>query len=231
MKFLFLFREELAIYLFLPLILYFFKNKLKLQPDFSLLDYYVLFGVIMFSILAQYTLYKYSETYQHAHVVEIKETALDKMIPKIPESVYIYDMVYSIGLFAGILSLKNFKQGIYIIFFIIVLNLILFMIYMIYPTKLEDKSRDKDEKNEDLKEIQLLDTTGNAWPSTHVSMAVFITYLLYPVFKNWSFLYLLLNIGSTLTTKQHYIPDVVSGLFLGGIYTYLVRFIFNKNNF
>lgn len=231
MKFLLHFIETIGIYLFLPLILYFFKGNLKIQQDFSLLDYYVIFGVIMFSILAQFTLYKYSETYKHANVVEIKETMIDKLIPKISETVYIYDIVYAIGLFAGILSLKNFKQAFYVIFFMILLNVILFMIYMIYPTKLEDKSREKDEKNAFLKEIQILDTTGNAWPSTHVSIAVFITCLLYPVFKNWSFLYLILNIISTLTTKQHYIPDVVSGLFLGSIYTYLVRFIFNKNNF
>ena len=77
----------------------------------------------------------------------------------------------------------------------------------------------------------MLDNTRNAFPSTHVSMAVFISYLLYPVFKNWSYLYLILNVISTLTTKQHYIPDIISGLFLGGVYTYLVRFIFNKNNF
>jgi membrane-associated phospholipid phosphatase len=226
-------KEHIIMYLFFPLFIYFLKGKLKIQQNFSLIDYYVLLGLIMFLSISQFTIYTYAETHHinNAHVKTIHETKLDKLIPKISDTVYIYHTLYILGAFLGMLSIKNFKQASYILFFIMVLNIILFFIYIIYPTKLDEKSRDKNEKNRILKEIDSLDTTGNAWPSTHVTLSVFISYLLYPVFKNWSFLFLVLNCISALTTKQHYIPDVISGLALGSIYTYLVRGIFNPNNF
>ncbi len=223
--------EESLIFIFLPLILYYAKDKFKIQQEFKLQDYYLIFGLIMFTILGQFCMYQFAENYPHKKVVEIKETKIDKMIPKISETVYIYDMLYAVGLFAGLLSIKNYKQLSYVLFFIILLNLILFAIYMLYPTKLDEKSRDKNEKNELLKEIQEMDTIGNAFPSTHVTIAVFITCLLYPVFKNWSILYLLLNVVTCLTTKQHYLPDILSALVLGGVYSYLIKFVFDKKNF
>ena len=64
-------------------------------------------------------MYTYAENYKQPYIKVINETKLDKMIPKISNTVYIYDEVYVIGLFLGILSLKNFKQASYIIFFIL----------------------------------------------------------------------------------------------------------------
>lgn len=102
------------------------------------------------------------------------------------------------------------------------------LIFLFYPTCLP-----RDIVTEDLSDfsrfcyqiILLADAPQNCFPSLHVAMATLVA-LVWLEVKIWKglafFLWAFLIVFSTLTTKQHYLVDVMGGFIIAHLTYYLV---------
>jgi membrane-associated phospholipid phosphatase len=102
-----------------------------------------------------------------------------------------------------------------------------FLIFMLFPTSIV---RPSTEGTSDFyKWFVTMDKSGNAFPSLHVSLAIFTTLsaTIQKSTKKWSkyilWVWCLGIIYSTLATKQHVFLDVLGGLSLGIICYLVVR--------
>ena len=206
-------------YLILPFIYYLFR-----QNNFKLIDFYALSAVLLFLIVGAYQIYFYPQKYHknNTNIIEIPETYIDKQIPKLTWSVYIYNFVYYIGFGLLLIFIKSYKEFIYTCFRALLLLVTLFLFFMVFPYKLNDNTRDKGEKNIFLNLTQSCDGLTNAFPSAHVAIAVYISVVLKKYIGNIAFIFPILIFISCLLTKQHFFIDCVGGACWGSIYSSIV---------
>jgi len=149
-------------------------------------------------------------------------TWVDQNAPFLPYSVYVYISEYFYFAFVYILlnNYDNINKYLYSFFF---LQLVSCSVFLFYPTVYP---RGNFPVPDDLPSwvqatwawLRSIDAPGNCFPSLHVSSVylsafVFLTdgqKKLFWTFFTWSTLIAL----STLTTKQHYLVDILSGLTL-----------------
>lgn len=158
-------------------------------------------------------------------------THWDRSIPLIPDTLWIYISEYFLFAAVYIVSkdYENLNKYLYSFFFMQVLAVTIFWAWpTTYPRDDFPIPTDTFWLTKIVFEsLRQTDTPANCCPSLHVS-SVFLSSFVYldeqrkkfPLFFIWAFLVGL----STLTTKQHYIIDVASGL----VMAFLFYWIFHK---
>ena len=206
-------------YLVMPFIYYLFR-----QNKFKLIDFYALSAVILFLIVGGYQLYFYPQKYHkdNKNIQEIPETIIDRFIPKIEWSVYIYNFLYYIGFGILLVFIKSYKEFVYICFQGLLLLASLFLFFMLFPNKLNANTRSEQEENIFLNLTQSSDDLTNAFPSAHVAIAVYIAFLLKKYIGNISFVFPVLIFLSCLFTKQHYFIDCIGGGVWGTVFSFFI---------
>ncbi len=151
-------------------------------------------------------------------VTQIPETMVDKWIPFTPQHIWIYQTLYlytGIGLFFQ--GLKN--SMIHYISGIAVISLLANGCFFAFPTMVPRP----DPGSAGQAYLQFIEWEAplNAFPSLHVALAVYAALYLnqrlhLPVISKFALtvLWPLLIIYTTLSTKQHYIVDVIGGSIL-----------------
>jgi membrane-associated phospholipid phosphatase len=156
---------------------------------------------------------------------------VDTLVPFLPNTVWIYvsEYVFFVAVYLTCRDLVNLNKYFYSF---LVLQTISVLIFWIWPTTYP---RELFPLPEDLNRItyvvfsalRITDTPANCCPSLHVSSVYLSSFIFlddqkkkFPLFFLWGTAIAL----STLTTKQHYLIDVVTG-FLMAILTY---WIFHK---
>jgi membrane-associated phospholipid phosphatase len=185
----------------------------------------------MFSILwviIGFGLYEMSNHYPIFNPQLLTMTAWDKAIPFWPHTVWVYSSEMFLFFSVYILSkdLINANKYLYSFLALQIVSVAIFLIWpTTYPRELYPLPTDLDPwTNHIFSNLRGVDSPSNCLPSLHVS-SVYISAFVYldeqkkkfPFFFLWATAIAL----STLTTKQHYIIDVVGG-FLIALTMYLI---------
>ena len=164
---------------------------------------------------------------------------LDKNIPFIADTVWIYFSYFAIFFFAY--HLESDKEYLNKYFYgLLLLNLLSNLIFIFFPVTYERTHAPLIADAGTLTKLSFeliffLDPPRNCYPSLHVSIAFFSAFhwmsrnhLRFVAFFSWA----TLISASTLTTKQHYAVDTLSGFILASGVYYLVfyRLDFSGNH-
>lgn len=188
------------------------------------LDYLVFISVSAFVVIGGYQLFFWVEYNNYKRKLRCFNIKPDNYIPHWPWVVWIYGFSYYLIFFFLIMSLDSLYQGLYYIFGAIILLIIHCLIFYFFPSSVPKSWRKykKDTKSKKfLAFIQDIDTGRNCMPSMHMSVATYVSLLLFPVFSYYSYLIILIVALSCLFVKQHQILDIPAGILLG----WLVYFI------
>ncbi len=149
----------------------------------------------------------------------------EEKIPFLPWTIFIYlSLFFQAVIFLKYLPEKLFWKTMVLGFVILAVHLAFFILI---PARYPRESYPSD--NIVLKLFRIIDTSGNCLPSLHVSCAILFANC-YCLWKESKFkkviacIWSVLIILSTLTTKQHYILDILAGI----IVTRLVIITFNR---
>lgn len=155
-------------------------------------------------------------------------TAFDAAVPFIPNTFWIYvsEYIFFAAVYITCKDLENLTKYFYSF---LVLQSVSVLIFWVWPTTYP---RELFPLPDDLNAIthwafsslRMTDTPANCCPSLHVSSVYLSTFIFlddqkkkFPFFFLWG----TAIAASTLTTKQHYLVDVISGFFMA-VLTYWV---------
>lgn len=155
-------------------------------------------------------------------------------IPFIDWTIWIYlsDYLFVAVVFTLLKERKNMNQIFYSQMLLLVVSMIIFFLL---PTTFPRPTVEYTGLTGSLvKLLHSLDTPGNAFPSVHVGFSFLASFGFLREQKNkcWFFmLWAILISLSTLTIKQHYVLDAVSGFLMAIIfYNFGTRFIKDNGN-
>lgn len=153
-------------------------------------------------------------------------------IPFIIESIWIYILMYP---FIGwsIFSYQdeeNFNYLLYCFLFVASISIVIFQLFPVgYPREFYPLPHVNSPSVNLFYKVRWIDSPMNCFPSLHVSLCYLFTFAHWSESKKsflLSFVITTIISISTLTTKQHYIADVVAGFFLSlFVYLSIKRFI------
>jgi membrane-associated phospholipid phosphatase len=172
-------------------------------------------------------------TSNHYHIFDpiyLPMTRLDSMIPFIPQTIWIYMTEYLLFLMVFFMSkdYANCNKYLYAFFFQQTIAVAIFWFWpTTYPRHLFPLPEELDALSYYIfSGLRTSDSPANCCPSLHVSSVFLSSFVFlkeqqkkFPYFFVWAILIAL----STLTTKQHYIVDVVTGFLLAAV-TYWVTY-------
>lgn len=145
----------------------------------------------------------------------------EKTIPLLPWTIWIYIVIYPIYLFSAIYTFKSEAQmnrNLYGFVLLGLISCVTFIVFPVtYPRSFYPLPPDNDVTTILFRAIRNLDKPSNCLPSLHVGLCYLFAFGFYNEnrikFQISMFLSTLIAI-STLTTKQHYIYDIVAGFIL-----------------
>jgi membrane-associated phospholipid phosphatase len=152
---------------------------------------------------------------------QLRLTSVDQAIPFIPETVWIYnsDMILFPAAYLVSNSMTVLSRYLYSFLFVLLISVAIFLFWpTIYPRDLFPLPPTLDTWTaKTFNHLRNVDTPANCLPSLHVSMSYLAAFIYldhqrekFAFFFTWATLVAL----STLTTKQHYLADVVTGFAL-----------------
>ena len=198
--------------------------------------------IILYFLISQYNaIAKLSVKYQKPHTLF---SFMDNLIPYVPIFVLAYVLWFLFPLFLLYISNKrttNLNQVISIYVSTILLTILLYIIYLIFPSSSEMLTPQIIDNNYNLVNyfIQLIYSIGvpyNAFPSYHVAPLVLLSFFLYDNIRRLFWIQLpvnLLIIVSTVFVKYHFFVDIIGGVFMGAfayfiIYKYVFKILLKR---
>lgn len=174
---------------------------------------------------------------QHSTVHEYDfTTSIDKIIPRMPEFVWIYHTLAPVVIFAHVFFMRK-KRIFYtaIISFIIALVL-LNSCFLLLPSEYPRSTLEPTTMSERLLSwTYSVDAANNTFPSTHIAFAwlVFLNVCRSGFSQNKGVVighgvWATLIVTSTLVLKQHNIVDVISGMGLAVLAVWLAQKAYDK---
>ena len=145
-------------------------------------------------------------------------TPIDQWVPFVPWTVWIYCSEYFLIYSAYLISSNdhNYNRFLYAFLTLQTFSSFIFCIYpTTFPRELFPLVADGSLTTRFFEGLRVTDAPTNCFPSLHVSSVYLSSFIfikekrkLFPIYFIWASL-----IGlSTLTTKQHYLADVIAGL-------------------
>lgn len=185
------------------------------------------FGIGMFGIAAP--LYLIPNHFPLLPPVELPLTAIDRLIPFVPETIWIYLSEYPLVISAYALTRDSATLTRYLksTLALLVFSAVIFVLFpTTYPRHLFPLPETLDPFSRYLFQLQRTgDSPLNCFPSLHVCTVLAAALQLrgqsgrYLFYMSWALLICL----STLTTKQHYLWDVLGGAALTGLAHFIFR--------
>jgi membrane-associated phospholipid phosphatase len=180
--------------------------------------WFYFFGVYLYVVILYISTNRL--TFSHAHLLPL--TWVDIKTPFLPWTAWIYIMVYFVPLAVGFMV--NREEDLKAILFSFMGTVtICSSVFIFFPSRYPRPPLfEPTLASFALYVVRLVDTPANCLPSQHVALGFLSAFFIQrynKVVGNWCLLLGVLIAISTLTTKQHYIWDVVTGYFLA-------RFVF-----
>jgi len=186
----------------------------------------VLVGILSFIIGA--ILYLSSNHFLLFTPHHLALTSLDKAIPFIPATIWIYLTEYFlfISVYLTCKDMANLNKYLYSMLALQIVSVIIFILWpTIYPrVDFPLPAASQSLTIQVFSYFRSIDQPTNCLPSLHISSCYLSAFVFREEQKSkfWFFFLWATAIGiSTLTTKQHYIIDVVAGLFMAYIFYWL----------
>lgn len=157
----------------------------------------------------------------HFHLVTpvvLEMTIIDQLVPFLPWTSYIYVTDYIFPFVVGYLihsSLGMTRVSVAFFLMIFFTNLTFILLPVSYPRELYPLAQDQ---NFLLYLLRKIDTPANCFPSAHVATVWTSTLAIQrerPKLFIYFLIWALLIIISTLTTKQHFLVDIIGGVIVG----------------
>lgn len=197
------------------------KNKFWTLP--CLLSNVSKYWVGLFFLILNMTLYSVTNQIPGTGQAFLTPSAIDMGIPIIPWTSWIYASYPLLFLLVYVTEKRKSKLSRYL-YAALAVNLISELIFILWPTAIDRTLFPLPGQNGDasvglLHLIRKLDNPGNCFPSLHVSTSLLSAFALWRHGSKRFYFALLWAIAiavSTMTTKQHYFVDVISGTILAG---------------
>lgn len=174
-------------------------------------------------------LYSISGSFQIGNIRYLPLDDFEMNIPFIIESIWVYILLYPL-LIWSIFSYKNemnFNKVLYSFIIVSAISITCFqLIPVAYPREFFPLPRYNDPSVNIFFKIRYFDSPLNCFPSLHVSLCFLFSFFHWDESKKLFYGTTILSTAisiSTLTTKQHYIADIVSGFILALIVFFIVR--------
>ena len=157
--------------------------------------------------------------------IVLQPTAIDRLIPAIPQAYWIYSPVYYAVFNLAFLSLPDYK--------VTMLNAWIMLMhasfwFLNFPTGIAKEFREEIRNVPMDKATRFLmnlvhahDSEDNVCPSMHCAFAMFITLIIYPSYPTLAVVFPLLISLSCLLCKQHLVMDIMPGFVLGGLHGWI----------
>ena len=161
-------------------------------------------------------------------------TPFDKAIPFLPNWVWIYHSIIPMIFATSLLLVKSRRLFFTMIWSCVVATVVLNLFYIFLPSFYPRVDFVVEDLSTYLLELtRAIDKANNTFPSGHVTFAWLIYYAAsfsevakkYSPIKGLYMVWALMISFATLALKQHYIVDVVSGIFLAALCFYSVSTI------
>lgn len=186
--------------------------------------------VIVLFTLFLVCFYTLSGHFQFGEIRYLPLSSLEERIPLIIESIWLYIFMYPFLIMNALLinNMQIFNKILYSFIITTIISLIIFqLIPVAYPREFYPLPQYYDFSLNLFYKIRFLDSPLNCFPSLHVSLCFLITFFTYHISKKRFLLNTLLSILisiSTLTTKQHYIADIISAFILSfSVYFFIYK--------
>ncbi len=155
---------------------------------------------------------------------------IESEIPFYPWSIWIYIVLYPIYIVWALMSYEDeiqMNKTLYSFFILGFISCCIFIIYPIsYPRHLYPLPSSNDITNVLFQMTRSIDKPSNCLPSLHVGLCYLFAYGFWKENKikfNISIFFSSLIAISTLTTKQHYIVDILTSLILSTAIYYIIH--------
>jgi len=149
-------------------------------------------------------------------------------IPFIDWSIAIYFSIFiQILIAALILNKEKYSKGVIMASLIIFLHL---PIFILFPTCLPRTALNMPAASIlklAYRTMHTIDPPNNCFPSLHISISFLTTYILWQQSKKLGIIFFIWSLAiaiSTLTTKQHYIIDIIGGLCIFALVSIITDF-------
>ena len=151
--------------------------------------------------------------------------AADRAVPFIPETVWIYisEYLFFVAVYVSCRDMVNANKYLYSFLALQVVSVGIFVAWpTTFPRELFPLPEDLDRFTYfAFHTLRQSDTPANCCPSLHVSSVFLSTYIFlddqrrkFPFFFIWG----LLIAASTLSTKQHYLVDIIAGFLMSVLF-------------
>ncbi len=183
----------------------------------------IFIGCAIFSIL-----YFFSGRIQLYPPIQFDLSIVDKMVPYIPWSIWVYSAQF-LFLFLALWTCNNSIKQTTLYYSMLLATSIAFILFLLIPIELPHQNINFHGINAYLwQALYLTDTPTNCFPSLHVALAILAAYTLRIKNKYWKLIapiWALLICVSTLTTKQHYMIDILGGTVLALISFTIINYL------
>lgn len=156
-------------------------------------------------------------------------TDIDRIIPFVPQFVWVYHTIVPILLFTAIVLIQRKDVFLSMIAAFVIASLIMSVFYVVFPSFYPREPIGDYSLSAGLVELtRMVDGPSNTFPSGHVTFSwllVFFVGLSEQARKfKWAYaLWAILIATSTLVLKQHFIIDVFSGILLASVCYFLAK--------
>ena len=156
-------------------------------------------------------------------------TDIDKLIPFVPQFVWVYHTIIPILLFTAIVLIQRKDVFLSMITALIIAGLTMSVFYVVFPSFYPREPIGDYSLSAALVEMtRMVDGPNNTFPSGHVTFSwilVFFVGLSEQARKfRWAYLlWAVLITTSTLVLKQHFIVDAISGILLASVCYYFAK--------
>jgi len=169
----------------------------------------------IFTYIWAISLYLFSNRVHIFPVHLLPLTPIDIWVPYMPWTGWIYIGVYFIPLGCTVI-VKDPADIKRIVYSFLAMTTVCTTVFVLYPTVYPrpEMNLSASSGSYALQMVQSLDTPANSMPSQHVALAFLSAFFIHRYRKSWgnaAILFGILISISTLTTKQHYIWDVIIG--------------------
>jgi membrane-associated phospholipid phosphatase len=146
---------------------------------------------------------------------QIAATPLDKAIPFVPVTIWIYNSQFAF-LFLALWMGSDATRKTLTYYAMLIATAIAFIFFVFLPTEIPHQVVHSEGLTGRLwRVLYLADTSQNCFPSLHVALAILAANALMIVNQTWRVaapLWATLICISTLTTKQHHMIDILGGI-------------------
>ncbi|WP_263081089.1 phosphatase PAP2 family protein [Endozoicomonas sp. Mp262] len=215
----------------------FFNSGLRNRKNCVLITFFfVVFSAVIYGVSNWFPSLRLSVYFEPASMFRLADGCLlDRSIPFIPETVYIYNTLF-LFFFVHCFFYPPNKEGIHRVKLLLqsqmlmTLTATLFFIFCPAPVRMRDQVQSALEGSNQLYShffyyLYAVDTEFNSWPCLHIAHPLLITLSVQKWMGKATIVFLWIWLSclslSIATTKQHYIWDLICGLLLGATFYYL----------